>query len=86
MNLCRMIIFILYSLVACFNKVFLPANPSRRSIEKFDMITRNTTKMTIPYQRPSTMPQIRMDWLEKFGLIKRTSTSSPPTHFFKQRF
>jgi hypothetical protein len=46
---------------------------------------RNTTRLMIPYRRPTTMPQIRLDWLEKFGLIKRTSTSTT-THYFKQRF
>jgi hypothetical protein len=84
MNIWRIIIFILYSLVACFYKVFVPNNP-RRSIQKIDYSIKNTTRIMIPYRRPTTMPQIRLDWLEKFGLIKRTSTSTT-THFFKHRF
>jgi hypothetical protein len=84
MNIWRIIIFILYSFVACFFKVFVSNNP-RRSIQKSDHSIQNTTRIMTPYRRPTTMPQIRLDWLEKFGLIKRTSTSTT-SNFFKQRF
>ncbi len=82
MNIWRIIIFIFYSFVACFLKVFIPNHP-RRMIQKPDHSILNTTKIMIPYRRPTTMPQIRLDWLEKMGLIKRTSTA---TNFFKQKF
>jgi hypothetical protein len=72
----------MYSLVACFFKVFVPNNP-RRSIQKIDHPLWNTTKIMVTYRRPSTIPQIRLDWLEKFSLISRTTTSK---NFFKQRF
>lgn len=84
MNIWRIIIFILYSLVACFYKVFVPNN-SRRPIQKITPTIKNTTRIMIPYTRPTTRSQIRLDWLEKMGLIKRTSTSST-THFYKPRY
>ncbi|CAF0925764.1 unnamed protein product [Rotaria sordida] len=85
MNIWRIIIFILYSLLACFLKVFVP-NSIRRPIQKMDYPLWNTTIITTPYRRPTTMPQIRLDWLEKMGLIKRTSTSTTTAYFFRPRF
>jgi hypothetical protein len=75
MNLWRTIVFVLYSLVACLLKVFV-SNHNRRSLDYDDHPLWNTTQFTTSYQRPSTLPQIRLDWLEKFGLIKRTSTTA----------
>ncbi|CAF1042412.1 unnamed protein product [Adineta steineri] len=74
------------SLFACFFKVFFPHNP-RHSLQKIDHpLWNTTTTIIVPIRRPSTMPQIRLDWLEKFGLIKKTSTSTMATNLFKQRF
>ena len=84
MNIWRIIIFILYSLVACFFRVFVSTN-SRRSLEKIEQPLWNTTQVTITYHRPTTMPQVRLDWLLKFGLIKATSPSSPTTNALRQR-
>ncbi|CAF1232679.1 unnamed protein product [Adineta ricciae] len=85
MNIWRIITFILYAVVACFYKVFCP-NHLRRSIQKTDDLLWNTTTIVLPYRPPTPMPQIRVVWLEKFGLIKRTSTSTVTTHVHKQRF
>jgi len=84
MNIVRIVIYIMYSLIACFYKVFIPHQP-QRSIDKIDLLFKNssiltTTTTTFIYRKPTTMPQIRVDWLEKFGLIKRTSSSAPPTY------
>lgn len=84
MNIWRIIIFILYSLLACFLRVFVP-NSIRRPIPKTtNPLWNTTTTVTTPYRRPTTLPQIRLDWLEKFGLITKTSTSK--TYFTRPRF
>ncbi|CAF2386982.1 unnamed protein product [Rotaria sp. Silwood2] len=85
MNIWRIIIFILYSLLACFLRVFVP-NSIRRPIQRMDYPLWNTTTIMTLYQRPTTRPHIRLDWLEKMSLITRTSTSTTRPYFFKPRF
>lgn len=85
MNIWRVLIFILYSLIACFYRVFLNTSTRRPIPISAETTMTSTTTFLTTYTRPTTMPQIRIDWLEKFGLIKRTSPSTSNHHVFRQR-
>ncbi|CAF1452680.1 unnamed protein product [Rotaria magnacalcarata] len=67
---------------SCIIIVFVP-NSIRRPMPKTDYPLWNTTTITTPYRRPTTAPQIRLDWLEKMGLISKTSTTK--MIFYKPR-